>query len=206
MKTFWTVAAFAGVALIAVLSVKTGFMKGMMMEGPAMNQGEYPPAIDPAQLPDSDAPGGALLQQYCSQCHNLPGPGLHTAAQWPEVVDRMVADMKADENRGMMMRQVRTPTARETALIVDYLQEHAQKTPAMPDSTEKIANPEEENFSSVCARCHPLPDPRRHAAQEWPRIVERMKGYMRNSGRPLPPEAEFQGIISYLQRQSRNGE
>ena len=39
-------------------------------------------------------PGLALFQKTCSQCHALPDPGLHTADEWPGVVERMRKNME----------------------------------------------------------------------------------------------------------------
>lgn len=44
--------------------------------------------------PDLDTPAGRLFAQTCSQCHALPDPRQHTAAQWPSVVARMELHMK----------------------------------------------------------------------------------------------------------------
>lgn len=61
-----------------------------------------PPEIDPALLPDSQSQGALLLVRYCSQCHNLPGPGSHTAEEWPAVEERMNLRMQMMSGSNMM--------------------------------------------------------------------------------------------------------
>jgi len=46
-------------------------------------------------LGPSNAPGLSQFTQTCSQCHALPDPRLHTASEWPGVVERMRANMKS---------------------------------------------------------------------------------------------------------------
>jgi len=52
-------------------------MGGMMMGG--MMGKRMPSGINPDQLPEPDSKGAHLLARYCSQCHGVPGPGMHTA-------------------------------------------------------------------------------------------------------------------------------
>jgi hypothetical protein len=68
-----------------------------MMDGQGMHRGKMhgmsgilPPGTTPERLPDPDNPGAKLLSHYCSQCHNLPSPTMHTALEWQSVLTRMV--------------------------------------------------------------------------------------------------------------------
>lgn len=96
-------------------------MKGMM--GALL-----PPGINPENLPDPQSTGAQLLAQYCTQCHELPGPGMHTAEEWPSVVDRMNQRMWMMSGQGMMrmMHDIKTPTDNELQALVAYLQRHAR--------------------------------------------------------------------------------
>jgi mono/diheme cytochrome c family protein len=60
-----------------------------------------------------DTPGLALFRQTCSQCHALPDPTLHTADEWPVVVERM--------RRNMETMGKRVIADRERDQIVGYL-------------------------------------------------------------------------------------
>jgi len=53
----------------------------------------------------------------CTQCHKLPFPGLHSAAEWPGVVERMVGKMQADNKM--------IPDAQERAEILKFYQTRA---------------------------------------------------------------------------------
>ncbi len=40
-------------------------------------------------LMNDTSPTGQLFQRKCTQCHALPDPKLHTASEWPNVIERM---------------------------------------------------------------------------------------------------------------------
>ena len=50
--------------------------------------------LDPRKLPDVNTPAGESFRVACSQCHVLPDPLRHTAAEWPLVVARMQKNME----------------------------------------------------------------------------------------------------------------
>ncbi len=62
-----------------------------------------PPGLMPAQLPDAGGQGALLMQNYCTQCHELPGPGRHTAEEWPQVLDRMLVIMDVADRFGGLL-------------------------------------------------------------------------------------------------------
>jgi hypothetical protein len=49
--------------------------------------------LDPARYPDVNASSGEAFRLACNQCHTLPDPKRHTAAEWPGVVTRMQENM-----------------------------------------------------------------------------------------------------------------
>jgi cytochrome c5 len=51
-------------------------------------------SIDPSIVPNASDPGAGLFARTCSRCHALPDPAQHTAAQWPQVVERMRGNMR----------------------------------------------------------------------------------------------------------------
>lgn len=173
-------------------------MMGMhrnMMQG--MMGGALPPGIDPARLPEPDSSGAHLLQQFCMQCHNLPGPGLHTASEWPQVLGRM--NMRMQMMGGMM--GVAAPDPVQLKILLGYLQRHAQKpidAAAYPD----LDTPPGRAFGTTCMQCHALPDPKQHTAQEWPSVVARMRDHMTAMGKILPDETTTDEIVDFLQRHS----
>ncbi|MDA8254787.1 MAG: hypothetical protein M0Z99_03960 [Betaproteobacteria bacterium] len=102
-----------------------GMMEGMMMGG------EMPRGVDPAQLPEPRSTGAKLVGQYCTQCHGLPTPKLHSAEGWLPVVSRMNARMQWMSRNSNM--GIRAPTRSEFQTIVGYLQSQAM----VPDGEER---------------------------------------------------------------------
>ncbi len=170
-------------------------MKGMMQ---GMMGGVLPPGIDPALLPEPRSSGAQVLQRYCVQCHNLPGPGLHTATEWPAVLARMNARMQMMQ--GMMHLEAPTPT--EQAALLEYLRKYATR-PIDRSAYPDLHEPAGRSFRSVCSQCHALPDPRQHTARQWPKVVERMKRNMLAMGKGVPGDAETKAITEFLQRHAR---
>lgn len=50
--------------------------------------------LDPNRYPDVNRPQGEAFRLACNQCHVLPDPQRHTAAEWPAVVARMQENME----------------------------------------------------------------------------------------------------------------
>jgi cytochrome c5 len=107
--------------------------RGMM--GGMPSRDVVPPGTRPEDLPSPESRGAALVNQYCTQCHNLPSPLLHSAAEWPQVVERM---------RQNITTLKRTPfTSAEREAIVRYLQEHARnRSPEEPRRLTDSTSPE----------------------------------------------------------------
>ena len=176
----------------------------------AMLERILPPSVEPRQLPEPGSPGARLVIKYCVQCHYLPNPAMHDAAKWPTVVARMVWRMEGKGNMGKvmqdMMAEVKAPAAGEQATLVSYLQKYAQRALDLKQYPD-IHSEAGRRFSIACSQCHVLPDPRRHTANEWPAIVERMQSNMawanRVTGDPVlrtSPELDTADIIRFLQR------
>lgn len=168
-------------------------MKGMM--GALL-----PPGIKPENLPDPQSTGAQLLGQYCAQCHDLPGPGMHTANEWPAVVERMDQRMQMMSGRSMMrmMHDIKAPTDNEQQTLVAYLQQHAQM-PIDRGRYADLSTPDGVLFEATCAQCHVLPDPKQHKAEEWPGVVERMTQNMKTMGKLVPDRATLDSVVAFLQ-------
>jgi len=83
-------------------------------------------AIDPKRYPELERPSGQSFRLACGQCHVLPDPRRHTAAEWPAVVARM------EQNMAWMNRVVGTqgnPAEPQLRLdeILGFLQKHARR-------------------------------------------------------------------------------
>ena len=172
-----------------------------------------PRSIEPRDLPEPRSEGARLTSRYCVQCHYLPNPQMHTADKWNTIVVRMVWRMQGKGNLGQlmkdMMEKVDAPGEQEVAMLTGYLQKHGQQEmdpahPALRSEPGKI-------YTIACTQCHSLPDPRRHAAREWPGVVERMKRHMAwyntvvgEDGLKTLPVLETREIVRFLQRHARD--
>jgi cytochrome c2 len=172
-----------------------------------------PPTFAAAQLPDPASPGARLARRYCVQCHNLPNPAMHHAQKWPAIVERMVLRMRGRGNLGAvmvdMMAGVSAPAPEEVRTLVEYLQGNAQAA-LDPKRYPEVNRPAGEAFRVACSQCHVLPDPGRHTAQEWPRVVARMQENMAWMNRvvgsqPVPgePQLRVEEINAFLRRNAR---
>ena len=55
-------------------------------------------------------------------------------------------------------------------------------------------------FSTTCARCHALPDPRQHTADQWPGVIARMEQNMRSSRLSVPDNNQIRQIQAFLEQ------
>lgn len=88
-------------------------------------QDKLPPGLTLASLPEAVSAGAGLLNQYCTQCHNLPGPDRHTLAEWRDVVSRMFMLMEVSNRFGGLMGRVESMQSPEREILLAYLERHA---------------------------------------------------------------------------------
>ncbi len=84
-----------------------------------------PPGLSAESLPEHQSPGAELLQRYCTQCHNLPGPDRHTAAEWLEVASNMFLLMDVSHRFGGLMGRVEVMQRPKQETLLSYLERHA---------------------------------------------------------------------------------
>ncbi|HXZ52031.1 MAG TPA: hypothetical protein VEH51_08525 [Burkholderiales bacterium] len=172
-----------------------------------------PPGFTSGMLPDSGSPGAALTVRYCVQCHNLPNPAMHQPAKWPKILERMVARMRGQGNMGRLMTDMMgglsAPSDEQARTLLAYLQRFGQQ-PLDPEKYPDVLAPENEPFRLACQQCHVLPDPQRHTAAEWRRVVARMQQNMRWMNRvvgskpdPDEPQLRVDRINAFLARHAR---
>lgn len=174
---------------------------------------ELPDGIPAEQLPEPDSRGARLVARYCSQCHGIPSPRRHAEEDWEATVRRMVRrmdHMAGMMGRGMMrgmrgggMMDVEAPSSAEARRILAYLEEHSLKaTPegALPPGEGR------ESFARACSRCHALPDPAQHTAEEWSVVVERMREHMERMEVEELSDPETNRIVRYLQETASRAE
>ncbi len=129
-----------------------------------------PPGIAPGLLPQQGSAGATLLQRYCTQCHNLPGPGRHTREEWPDVLARMETLMQVSRFYRGLLGPVAAPDAQEQAELRAYLERNALRplAPALVTSTPR------QIYVAACGDCHTAPDPRAYLSGDWPGLLARM--------------------------------
>ena len=150
-----------------------------------------PPGVTAADLPDPASQGATLVAQYCAQCHMLPSPSMHSATDWPGVVRRMWLRMEwLPPTLG-----VQVPTLAERFAMLEYLVANALKVSGstLPPGRGR------DDFSLVCSKCHALPDPRVHSAQDWPTVFARMERNMERMKVPALTGSQTTDILMYLQ-------
>ena len=155
-----------------------------------------------AELPDAGSPGAVAFARFCAQCHALPSPRAHSAAEWDATLSRMIRRMgrMADRQRagrGRWMPRITAPSAAEAARLRDYLKENALAA-APRDLAAEEKGEGGRRFATVCAQCHALPDPSRHTAAEWPDVLDRMIENMERMGVPPPESAARSEILAFL--------
>lgn len=154
-----------------------------------------PPGLLAADLPDPQSEGAQALAQFCTACHSLPAPTIHSATDWPSVMRRMWLRMELLP-AGL---RVPVPSEQQRQAIVNYLLSHALQVSgaALPEGAGRAT------FSRMCSRCHALPDPRQHSTADWPAVVLRMEQRMDQMKVDRPAQGQVSEIILYLQEASR---
>jgi hypothetical protein len=82
--------------------------------------------MDPEQYPDIESDAAKSFRLACGQCHALPDPKRHTAAQWRSVVARMEKNMLWMNRVVGSKADPREPQLRVEE-IVGYLRKHARR-------------------------------------------------------------------------------
>ena len=153
-----------------------------------------PPGVTAADLPDPNSAGAQLVAKHCSQCHDLPEPAMHSAVDWPAVTRRMWLRVDGlDSTLGVAIASVS-----ERFLMLNYLTANALKV----SGANLPAGAGRDAFQLVCSRCHSLPDPRSHSAQDWPTVFARMETNMARMKLPPLQGTQTTEVLLYLQSAS----
>ena len=166
-----------------------------------------PPGLMLGQMPESGGKGAVLMQSYCTQCHALPGPGRHTAKEWPQVLDRMLVLMDVANRFGGLLGRVNTPTTEEREQLSSYLNRYALKPLSNPLSKEthpqRLQGLGATAFENHCGNCHALPDPAQYRSSDWTGLTKRMQRNMVIMKYPLPSSEVMMQIQLFLQQHSQ---
>lgn len=151
-----------------------------------------PPGMTPAELPEPDSPGARLVAEHCGQCHNLPGPGQHTAEEWRRVADNMFLLGEVTARFGDRP-DLAIPDAAQRETITAYLEQHALSP--LPQGLEAP-----QAYLSGCGDCHAPPDPGLHSANAWPAVMARMAAHRAVMTRKPMDPVDFTRILAFLSR------
>jgi cytochrome c5 len=91
---------------------------------------------------------------------------------------------------------------RDWNLIETYMKNNAQHG-LSPKAQQVLAAAGGQSFKTTCSQCHAIPDPKQHTAQEWPRVVVRMKANMRQAHKHIPDSKTTEEIVAFLQGHSK---
>ncbi|MCP3671830.1 MAG: hypothetical protein GY814_15630 [Gammaproteobacteria bacterium] len=94
----------------------------------AVYKDALPPGLTIESLPEPKSSGADLLQQYCTQCHNLPGPNRHTASEWGDVTSKMFMLMDVSNRFGGLNGEVDTMQSHDQKALQSYLERHATQS------------------------------------------------------------------------------
>jgi cytochrome c2 len=83
--------------------------------------------LDARKYPEVNQPSGEAFKLACQQCHVLPDPRRHSAAEWPAVVSRMQKNMEW-MNRVVGTRPVQGEPQLRIEDINAFLSKYARKT------------------------------------------------------------------------------
>ena len=83
-------------------------------------------ALDPRAYPEVNTPAGEAFRLACNQCHVLPDPKRHSAAEWPAVVTRMQENMEW-MNRVVGTKAVPGEPQLHVEEIVAFLKKYARE-------------------------------------------------------------------------------
>jgi len=108
----------------------------------AANKQTLPPGLSPGQLPEPRSEGARLLQSYCTQCHNLPGPDRHSAIEWRELTGQMSLRMEVSHRFGGLHGKVDVMAPEEKTVLLAYLERNA----ASPASVRPVSSGEPGNL------------------------------------------------------------
>jgi cytochrome c2 len=82
--------------------------------------------LDPTRYPEVNRPEGEAFRLACNQCHVLPDPQRHTAAEWRAVVARMQENMEW-MNRVVGSKPVHGEPQLRIEEITAFLEKHARR-------------------------------------------------------------------------------
>jgi hypothetical protein len=199
---------FAVMASLSSLSIGDESVADRATEHPAQknlpqmvhfgNMGGLLPTLSSSDLPESGSDEALMLEHFCSQCHNAPGPGLHTVKEWQHIYWKMFWRMVVTN---ASVANFNLPSYPQSQALFQYLLRNANKS--IKDYTGPViekTSPGSKAFHRVCQQCHVLPSPDQHNIDGWRATVMRMQANIVSMNRYQPSDEEVEMIIEFLGR------
>ena len=179
----------------------------------SLGTGLPPTNVSRSGLPEPNSTGAGLLEVYCTQCHWLPTPQMHSSDEWDILLRRMLlrarllderlAGEHVPETLTMSGRYRLVPTPEHRDSLRAYLKRNALPVvdPADLPSTEVASL-----FVERCSACHQTPSPAAHTASGWGPVVERMQSSMRLMEVDTLTRSERKEVLSFLEEHAAAGD
>lgn len=160
-----------------------------------------PGGLTARELPDAKSKGAQLFASYCSKCHSLPSPRMHSSSDWPmrfeKMLDHSVMIAGTAPDSKMM------PANNEKTEILAYLQKNGFV--GLAAYAPLLTEPDGFNVAWYCSSCHAVPDPVQFraidatqlTAKEWGLIVDRMNTYRKKQGREILSDSDKNSIVDF---------
>lgn len=206
-------------ALDSILSELGGDVTAGMSRGQrwrmisSVGAGLPPTDFQAEDLPEANSRGAGLIQVYCVQCHWIPVPQMHTAAEWPILVRRMLLRARTlDDRMGGPMTEsllgeflmagisnVEVPTQDQVDTMTAYLRRNALQAATQSELGE---GEDARFYVQHCSICHETPSPTIYTSAEWATVITRMQSNMAAVNlKPFDAETVSR-ILSYLRERS----
>lgn len=176
----------------------------------SVGSGLPPPMFKADDLPEPESRGAQLTEAYCVQCHWIPAPQMHSAAEWPVLLrrmelrartlhDRMGGPMTRDLMGEILMSGMASavlPSAEDADSLLAYFQRNAM--PAVDPAT--LGEGTGAGFYvEQCSMCHETPDPAAHTAEEWEEVVGRMRANMAVMNVEPMSDEDVRRVLAFLE-------
>lgn len=204
MKKYHGLCATVVGFLVAFLLIADGMAEPVKSKGKGAEQGGQEflhfgnmggmlPTLEPSDLKAADSEGAQLVLKFCSQCHNAPGPGMHTVEEWNQVFWKMIWRMQIMKPQ---FASFMVPTYAQSHVMYSYLSGNALQAISSGDIVTTTDGAME--FVRICSQCHRLPSPTIHEAKDWRDVVHRMQRHMKSMGRVYPSSEVVDRIVAFL--------
>ncbi len=192
-----------GVVCLSAATILMVWIIGVPDAPPEITSTPLPPpsGFRAEMLSDTLSTEARIFIRTCTQCHDLPNPKMHAAAEWPAIAYRMIDRLIRRKTFSAGTKSLYVPIEKDYARMVDYLKKYAFQ--AAPEKLIQENTPQARLFRERCTQCHALPHPSEHTASEWPKVVERMRENMEKFKRVPLTDSEAQQIVAFLSARRR---